>query len=62
MKKILLFVLLNIIALISIAQYNYLGTYTADGKPNYLTTNDVVSNATMQLIQLALPEGKPVPL
>lgn len=62
MKKIIQCIILNLIATICIAQYKYLGTFTSDGKPNYLVANDVVTSSTMQLIQMALPEGKPVPI
>lgn len=62
MKKTIFTIALCLVAIISIGQFKYLGSYTADGKPNYLATSDVVSNATMDLVKLALPEGKPVPI
>jgi hypothetical protein len=43
------------------SQYNYLGTYTSDGTPQYFAPSDVVSNATLTLLRNALPEGYPVP-
>ena len=42
--------------------YNYMGTYTSQGKPNYLLTpNDVLSAKTLAAINASLPEQKPVP-
>jgi hypothetical protein len=41
--------------------YQFLGNYTSDGTPLYFVTSDVVSNATMTLIQNSLPENYPVP-
>ncbi len=44
------------------AQYNYLGTYSADGTPDYLEpVNDIISPATLEAINAALPERYPVP-
>ena len=44
------------------AQYNYLGTYDSQGKPNYLEpTRDVVTQAFLDDVDASLPEGKPVP-
>ncbi len=61
MKKSLLSLLI-IISLSSYGQYNYLGTYTSNGTPNYLeTVGDVISVATQELISNALPESFPVP-
>ncbi|MFY7965794.1 MAG: DUF4114 domain-containing protein [Chitinophagaceae bacterium] len=62
MKKIIATSLLSILINFAFAQYNYLGSYTSDGTPLYLTTNDVVTTQTLSLIQNALPEGKPVPI
>ncbi len=42
--------------------YNFLGAYTSDGTPLYLEpVNDVISYATMDIINNAVPEGYPVP-
>lgn len=41
--------------------YQFLGTYTADGVPNYLDGRDKVSAETIQMINDAVPEGYPVP-
>jgi len=61
MKKSLLSLLI-IISLSAYGQYNYLGTYTSNGTPNYLeTVGDVISVATQELISNALPESFPVP-
>ena len=45
------------------AQYNYLGTYNSQGKPNYLVSpGDVVSDAFLDNVDISLPESKPVPI
>ncbi|WP_378178682.1 DUF4114 domain-containing protein [Aquimarina sp. SS2-1] len=62
MKRILLFLLLLISNLVSWSQnYNYLGTYDAEGVPDYLVENDTVTQALLDSIANALPEGFPVP-
>lgn len=60
-SKSLSLLLFCLITFLSQAQYNYLGTYTSDGLPNYLVQSDQISAATMSLIQNALPESYPVP-
>ena len=62
MKKIFLMIVMIVIAITTMAQFRFFGTYTNDGKPNYLADNDVVTTATLNLIQMALPESKPVPI
>lgn len=59
--QILLIVVLNSVA--SFAQnYQFLGSYSHDGTPNYLVEPaDVVSDDTQQMIKSSLPEGFPVP-
>lgn len=43
--------------------YTYLGTYTSSGKPNYLVTpGDSVSPFFRTLIEITLPEYRPVPV
>ncbi|TAG29222.1 MAG: DUF4114 domain-containing protein [Sphingobacteriia bacterium] len=43
------------------AQYQYLGTYSADGKPNYLVIpGDIVSSGFRNMIATTLPEYRPV--
>lgn len=61
MKKLLL--LIVCLSQLAVAQnYNYLGTYSSNGTPNYLENpSDVVSVETLELISNALPEGYPVP-
>ncbi|WP_299835333.1 DUF4114 domain-containing protein [uncultured Tenacibaculum sp.] len=61
MKKILL--LFVFLTQLSIAQnYNYLGTYTSNGTPNYLVNpGDEVSVESLEKISNALPESYPVP-
>ncbi len=42
-------------------RYNYLGDFSADGTPLYLDENDIISQATMDMVNNALPESYPVP-
>jgi len=62
MKRILKFAIL-FSTFISFAQnYNYLGSYTSNGTPNYLVQpGDVVTQETMDMVSNSLPEGFPVP-
>ena len=41
--------------------YSYLGSFSASGAPNYLTTPDVIAPDLAQRIRLSLPEYYPVP-
>jgi hypothetical protein len=41
--------------------YSYLGTFNANGSPNYLVTPDVIASDLAQRIRLSLPEYYPVP-
>ena len=42
--------------------YSYMGTYSNDGRPNYLELyNDVISKGFLFNVNASLPEGKPVP-
>ncbi len=61
MKKILL--LIVFLSQSTIAQnYNYLGTYSSNGTPDYLETpGDIVSVETLEMISNAIPESYPVP-
>ncbi|SEE11818.1 Por secretion system C-terminal sorting domain-containing protein [Tenacibaculum sp. MAR_2010_89] len=61
MKKLLLFIVF--IGQVTIAQnYNYLGTYSSNGKPDYLENpGDNVSVETLEMISNSLPESYPVP-
>lgn len=63
MKKLFLLSALFLLSLSSIAQnYQFLGSYTSNGTPNYLEpVGDVVSVSTLELIDGALPESYPVP-
>ncbi|MDY8134641.1 DUF4114 domain-containing protein [Aquimarina sp. 2201CG5-10] len=42
-------------------RYNYLGSFSSNGKPLYLDGQDTVSQETLDLVNNALPEGYPVP-
>jgi len=63
MKKLFLLLALSQINFDVIAQsYQFLGSYTSNGTPNYLEpVGDVVSVSTLELIDGALPESYPVP-
>ncbi len=63
MKKIILFILciLCIDAAVLAQSYSYLGTFTSNGVPNYLTTRDTVSQGLLSRVGASLPEGYPVP-
>jgi hypothetical protein len=62
MKKLLLVINL-MYCFVSFSQnYNFLGTYTSDGTPQYFVTSDVVSSATLKLVANSLPEGYKVPV
>lgn len=53
--------LLSIVT-VSAQNYNYLGTYSSNGTPDYLEeVSDVVSVETQEMISNALPESFPVP-
>lgn len=41
--------------------YQFLGSYTSDGTPLYFVQSDVISAATMTLVNNSLPENYPVP-
>ncbi|WP_075602090.1 DUF4114 domain-containing protein [Saccharicrinis aurantiacus] len=62
MKHILLLSITLIALSIQAQNYNYLGTYTSNGTPEYLLDpSDNVSQETLDMIANALPEGYPVP-
>lgn len=64
MRPILLFIIAFIGANFNVQaqDYNFLGSYTADGTPEYLMdVPDNVDEATLTMIHNALPEGYPVP-
>lgn len=42
-------------------RYNYLGEFTQDGTPLYFDEKDIITQATLDSIHNALPEGYPVP-
>ncbi|MFM2368131.1 MAG: hypothetical protein RL619_427, partial [Bacteroidota bacterium] len=62
MKRLLLIIILFIYSGIFAQSFNYLGTYTSDGTPQYFVTSDVVSAATLNLVHNSLPENYPVPV
>ncbi|WP_411029944.1 DUF4114 domain-containing protein [Spongiimicrobium sp. 3-5] len=62
MKRVLLTFFTMISMAMCFAQnYSFLGDYTSDGTPLYLTEPDVVAYETLQSIDNALPESYPVP-
>ncbi|CAL2089353.1 conserved protein of unknown function precursor containing a T9SS type A C-terminal secretion signal [Tenacibaculum sp. 190524A02b] len=61
MKKILLLIVLYSQMLLA-QNYNYLGTFSSNGKPDYLEVpGDNVSYETLEMISNSLPESYPVP-
>jgi Domain of unknown function (DUF4114)/Secretion system C-terminal sorting domain len=62
MKKLLLIINLMFCSVSFSQNYNFLGTYTSDGTPQYFVTSDVVSSATLKLVANSLPEGYRVPV
>ncbi|WP_407323838.1 DUF4114 domain-containing protein [Tenacibaculum maritimum] len=62
MRKFLLFITLSIAMLVSGQNYNYLGTYSSNGTPNYLENpGDNVSVSTLELIDNSLPGTFDIP-
>lgn len=61
MYRLLFLVALSMLSLKGLAQYKYLGKYTADGKPQYFVGRDNIPNSTLEKIKSALPESFPVP-
>lgn len=61
MKKITLLCAIFASVLSHAQNYNYLGSFTSNGTPLYLEEDDVVDQATLNAVALALPEGFPVP-
>lgn len=61
MKKLILLII--VLSQITFAQnYNYLGSYSSNGTPDYLENpSDQVSVETLEMISNALPESYPVP-
>ncbi|WP_262732243.1 DUF4114 domain-containing protein [Gaetbulibacter sp. NE] len=62
MKKLLLLLCLCLSATINAQNYQYLGSYSANGVPDYLEPiGDTVDVATLEMISSSLPESYPVP-
>ena len=61
MKRILFLVTILTSSAFYAQGYQFLGSYTADGTPLYLVQSDVISAATMTLVNNSLPENYPVP-
>lgn len=61
MKHTLLILTLLSANLIAAQNYKFLGSYTSNGTPEYLTDNDEISYETLDLIDSSLLEGYPVP-
>ncbi|MEY2639534.1 MAG: hypothetical protein RIR90_1016, partial [Bacteroidota bacterium] len=63
MKRLLFAVICLLIQSLAFAQYQYFGTYSSQGKPNYLVTPDDVLTAPFRTrITNTLPELRPVPV
>jgi hypothetical protein len=62
MKKLLLLLCLCLSTTINAQNYQYLGSYSANGVPDYLEPiGDTVDVATLEMISSSLPESYPVP-
>ena len=62
MKKLLLLLIVCLSQIAVSQNYNYLGSYSSNGTPNYLVNpGDNVSVETLEKINNALPESYPVP-
>ena len=62
MKQLFTLLILTYTIQLQAQTYQYLGTYTSDGTPNYLEpVGDVVSVETLEMISNSLPESYPVP-
>lgn len=62
MKQLFTLLILTYTIQLQAQTYQYLGTYTTDGTPNYLEpVGDVVSVETLEMISNSLPESYPVP-
>ncbi len=61
MRQLLLLFGILSIALGNAQGYQFLGSYTSNGTPLYLTTSDEVSVETLETIDSSLPESYPVP-
>jgi Domain of unknown function (DUF4114)/Secretion system C-terminal sorting domain len=62
MKRLLLLFVLLINSVLYAQNYQYLSAYDSNGVPTVLAPSDVISPATMALVNGALPEGYPVPV
>jgi Domain of unknown function (DUF4114)/Secretion system C-terminal sorting domain len=47
--------------LLNAQNFNYLGTFTASGRPNYLAPSDIIPSALSRRVSLSLPQNYPVP-
>lgn len=62
MKKLLLYTAFLFAIQINAQNYNYLGTYSSNGTPNYMEAElDIITVETQEMISNALPESFPVP-
>lgn len=62
MKQLLLLAALVFNSLLFAQNYQFLGEYDVLGVPLYLEEDDVVTQATLDLVSNSLPEGYPVPV
>jgi hypothetical protein len=53
---------LTVLPSTDVFNYKYLGSYDGNGLPLYLTTPDVISQTTINMISSSLPEQYPVPV
>jgi hypothetical protein len=59
---LLVIIILSSFSVKLLAQYQYIGTFNNDGRPNYLVTpSDIISTIFRNNISTSLPESRPIP-
>jgi hypothetical protein len=61
MKQLFLFLFVTLTFSSFGQNYQFLGSYTADGTPLYFETSDIITPQTVTLVRNSLPENYPVP-
>jgi Domain of unknown function (DUF4114)/Secretion system C-terminal sorting domain len=62
MKQILLTIVLIGSGIMNAQNFQFLGSYTADGTPQYFVQSDIITQTTFDLVHNSLPENYPVPI
>ncbi|MFA0963381.1 DUF4114 domain-containing protein [Roseivirga sp. BDSF3-8] len=61
MKKFIYTLIFSMLSIAGYAQYQYMGTFDANGVPDYLDGRDQISDKLLADISASLPESYPVP-